>query len=86
MKRNDFITSLKRIKSQIIFSQKRPKNALFSTKVSHQKRVCTCTDSNGEPKYLYHTHREMEYILSSTQISLTSYPCPYEKGWHLTKG
>ena len=86
MKRNDFIQSLQHIRSQIIDAQKKPEKTTFQEKVSNDKGVCTCTDSHGESKYLYHSQQELEYLLSSTHISLTSYPCPYEKGWHLTKG
>lgn len=86
MKKHDFIKSLQEIKSQIIESQKKPKNATREKKESHKKGTCSCTDSNGESKYLYHSQQEMEYLLSSKHISLTSYPCPYEKGWHITKG
>lgn len=86
MKRNDFIQSLQRIKSQIIDAQKKPEKIILERKEICKKGVCSCTDSNGERKYLYHSTQELEYLLSSTHISLSSYPCPYEKGWHLTKG
>lgn len=86
MKRNDFIQSLQHIRSQIIDAQKKPEKITFQEKVSREKGVCTCRDSNGQSKYLYHSQQELEYLLSSTHISLTNYPCPYEKGWHLTKG
>jgi len=86
MKRNDFIKSLQRIKSQIIHAQKKPDKIILERKEISKKGVCSCTDSNGERKYLYHSTQELKYLLSSTHIALTSYPCPYEKGWHLTKG
>ena len=86
MKRTEFIKSLQRLKEQIIQTQKQNRNFMIPTENTHSKSVCTCIDSNGENKYLYSSKEELEYLLSSKHIKLQSYPCPYEKGWHLTKG
>ena len=85
MKRNDFIKSLQIIKSQIIQSQKKPKKITEEMSQETKKVSCSCKDSNGESKYLYSSKKEIEYLLASKTISLQSYACPYEKGWHLTK-
>lgn len=58
----------------------------YSLEQTSTKTYCCCKDSNGESKYLYHSQKEIEYILTSKQVSLTSFHCPYEKGWHITKG
>ncbi len=86
MKHTDFIRSLRTIKNHIIHSQEKPRKITLEHKKKNLKSDCTCTDSNGETKYLYHSQQEIEYILASKQVSLTSYPCPYERGWHITKG
>ena len=86
MKRNEFIKSLQIIKSKIIQSQKKTRRLTFKTENSEKLFFCSCVDGNGESKYLYHSQKEIEYLLSSKNISLQSYHCPYEKGWHLTKG
>ena len=86
MKHSDFLKSLKTLKSRLLQTQK--KHHFFNTLVDKNKEkvYCTCKDSSGEEKYLYTSKEELEYILSSKSTSLYSYPCPYEKGWHLTKG
>ena len=87
MKRNEFIKSLQRLKKQIIQAQKQKKNLIIlPTKNTPSKSICSCIDSSGEAKYLYSSKKEIEYLLASKHITLQSYPCPYEKGWHLTKG
>ena len=86
MKRNDFIKSLQIIKSQLLQTQNRSKFFSSEIKENREKTFCSCKDSNGEAKYLYSSQKEIEYLLASKHISLQSYPCPYEKGWHLTKG
>ena len=86
MKRNEFIKSLQRLKEQIIEAQKQKKNFTLPTENIHSASICSCVDSNGEAKYLYSTKEEVEYLLASKHIRLQNYPCPFEKGWHLTKG
>ncbi len=84
MKHSDFLTALKMLKSHLLTTQK---NTLVIPREEISNKVyCTCKDSNGENKYLYTSHKELEYLLASKTISLYAYPCPYEKGWHLTKG
>lgn len=85
MKHSDFLRSLKALKRNLIYTQKKHH---FSNTVKDEKKeklYCTCKDSTGESKYLYTSQKELEYILSSRSTTLRSYPCPYEKGWHLTK-
>ncbi len=86
MKRTDFIKSLQLLKKQILQEENQKRNFTLSTENTHRKTICSCVDSNGETKYLYSSKEEIEYLLASKKIKLQSYPCPYEKGWHLTKG
>ncbi|MCF6244094.1 MAG: hypothetical protein L3J43_03585 [Sulfurovum sp.] len=82
MQHHDFLKSLKALKNH--FNKKN----ISSTYIHHsskQKSICICQDSNGEFKYLYKTKDELAYMLASKSINLKSYPCPYEKGWHITK-
>ncbi len=82
MKHTDFLKSLKVLKSH--FSKKKnPHN--YNPYVTNNKNTCQSKDSNGEFKYLYKSQDELEYILASKSTHLKSYPCPYEKGWHVTK-
>ncbi len=85
MKHSDFLRSLKTLKSRLKQSQRNPH--FFNALPDEDKETtyCICKDSSGEPKYLYTSQNEIDYILSSKSISLHVYPCPYEKGWHLTK-
>jgi len=86
MKHSDFLKSLKTLKSRLLHTQKKHHFFHAEVEVKKEKSYCICKDSSGESKYLYTSQKELEYILSSTSTSLHSYPCPYEKGWHLTKG
>ena len=85
MKHSDFLRSLKTLKSRLLHTQK--KHHFFNAvrDENKEKIYCTCKDASGEPKYLYTSQKEIDYILTSKNISLNVYPCPYEKGWHLTK-
>ena len=85
MKHSDFLRSLKTLKSHLLQSQKKHHFFHTATDENKEKMSCTCKDSSGEPKYLYTSQKEIDYILSSKNIPLNVYPCPYEKGWHLTK-
>lgn len=85
MKHSDFLRSLKTLKSRLIKNQQKPHFFEAPVDDDRKKTYCTCKDSAGEPKYLYTSQKEIDYILSSKNISLNVYPCPYEKGWHLTK-
>ncbi len=86
MKHSDFLRSLKTLKSRLLETQKKPHFFHTAQDLNKEKVHCTCKDSSGEAKYLYTSQKELEYILSSNATTLHSYPCPYEKGWHLTKG
>ncbi len=85
MQHSDFLKTLKTLKSQILQHQKN--TSLYKTYTSShkEKSTCTCTDAEGEVKYLYASKQELSYLLSKKDIKLSAYPCPYEKGWHLTK-
>ena len=52
--------------------------------------VCHCADSQGQPKTLYLSEESAQkeaYVLSKQKnLNLSHYPCPYQDGWHLTKG
>jgi len=82
MKHVGFLKSLKALKSQL---SKKDKSYKYIFYQSSTKSVCICKDGNGEFKYLYKTKDELEYILASKSIKLKPFPCPYEKGWHLTR-
>jgi len=84
MKHSDFLTKLKSLKSQLHSKQKKVLPLSDKTQASKQN-VCSCKDASGETKYLYTSKEELNYLLANKSISLYSYPCPYEKGWHLTK-
>ena len=86
MKHSDFLKALKTLKSQPIANKNKDKTFTVPKEDMSQKIYCSCKDSNGENKYLYTSQKEIEYLLASKNILLYSYPCPYEKGWHLTKG
>jgi len=86
MKHTDFIKSLKRLKSQLQRSENKYQFSPLVTEEKTHHSFCSCVDSNGESKYLYASQKEIEYLLCVKDITLYSYPCPYEKGWHLTKG
>lgn len=86
MKHSDFLRSLKTLKSQL--NQNKSKTYALHTitdEPNEEKTFCSCKDALGDPKYLYTSKKEINTILSSTNITLHVYPCPYEKGWHLTK-
>jgi hypothetical protein len=83
VKHTDFLKSLKALKSHFTKKQK-PLN--YTSYTTNNENICICKNSNGEFKYLYKSREELDYMLASKSINLKSYPCPYEKGWHLTKG
>ena len=85
MKHSDFLKSLKTLKSQLKQNHTDPYLCDTHSDENVKHTYCSCKDSSGESKYLYTSQREIESILTSTEISLKIYPCPYEKGWHLTK-
>jgi hypothetical protein len=87
MKRNDFRKSLQKIKKGL--DPKTDKVVLneLSEHIEEDQGFCTCKDAEGEPKMLYPTLKEAEEELAYLKKSnLRIYPCPSEKGWHLTKG
>jgi len=86
MKRNDFLKSLQNIKKKLLHNEQLKRTLFTPTKRTQKTNTCICLDSNGDNKYLYSSQKELEYALSAKDLKLQSYPCPYEKGWHLTKG
>jgi hypothetical protein len=86
MKRNDYIKSLQAIKKQLIFTKNTDKSFSLHAYKESNPTTCSCVDSDGVQKYLYSSKEDLVYLLSSNHIKLQSYHCPYEKGWHLTKG
>jgi len=55
----------------------------------HGNQLCSCTDSKGHPKDLYHSEesaqKEANILAIQQKLSLTIYPCPNHCGWHLSK-
>jgi hypothetical protein len=86
MKRNDFIKSLQSIKKRLQETKSLHKKYTFIPSSSTKTFHCTCKDANGDAKYLYASQNELDYMLSSKETRLKSYHCPFEKGWHLTRG
>jgi len=84
MKHIDFLKSLKTLKSRLL-QYKTTEIYIENTSQTREVTPCTCTDAQGEVKYLYSSQKELSYLLSKKDIKLYAYPCPYEKGWHLTK-
>lgn len=50
--------------------------------------TCGCTGRNYKKKKLYRSEREAqeqaEFAKIERQVTLTVYPCPYGRGYHLT--
>ena len=48
-----------------------------------------CRDRDGVPKQSYKSRKEAYYAIRlgnpREAMSLTVYPCPYEKVWHITR-
>ena len=86
MKHTEFLKSLKTLKNRLLHTQKKYHFSNDTLGETKQRTYCTCKDASGQSKYLYTSQKEIEYMLSSKSEFLRSYPCPYEKGWHLTKG
>ena len=51
--------------------------------------ICSCTDSNGQPKDLYNSEasaqEEAKILPRQKKLQLNVYICPDGYGWHLTK-
>lgn len=89
MKQDDFYTSLKTIKKHLA---EKEEDKIIEAEQKHEKKelFCSCKDTHGNQKNLYlsyrEAHEENKYLHETQRISLTIYPCPFERGWHLTKG
>jgi hypothetical protein len=83
---DSFRKSLQKIKKELKSRESNPP-PLTSIKPSDTSApACRCLDSNGEYKILYATVKEAEATRNSQGSNLRIYPCPSQKGWHLTKG
>jgi len=87
MKKTDYKTTLKKLKKKFT-STTDPKAAYKPPeKKDTYQDFCSCTDAHGCPKILYPTRKEAKKQLAYLNLkNLRIYPCPSEKGWHLTKG
>ena len=87
MKRNEFRKSLLKIKKGLDTTADHIVLIELSEHTEEPQNFCTCKDAQGHPKMLYTTLKEAEEELTYMKKSnLRIYPCPSEKGWHLTKG
>ena len=87
MKRIGFQKSLKKIKKAISASSFSQKSHTSSPDLmKEEKSGCMCKDAQGNPKILYPSQQEAEEARNNLHLPLHIYPCPSEKGWHLTKG
>jgi len=86
VRKTDFLKTLKSLKSALKEKEKHTSNFFPDVDTPTDRMYCNCKDSNGESKYLYTSKKELEYVLSTQTLSLQAYPCPIEKGWHVTKG
>ncbi len=65
----------------------------LDTKVIPEMQIedvhCSCTDADGNTKYLYRYKKDAEKARTASQreqnITLKIYACPTSRGWHLTK-
>lgn len=90
MQHDGFIKPLKALKQKLIAEQKEQrylKNLYLASLIDRDEEtlLCSCKDASGKAKYLYTSQRELSEVLSSAKIKLYIYPCPTQKGWHLTK-
>ncbi|MFT7879546.1 MAG: hypothetical protein ABXS91_04045 [Sulfurimonas sp.] len=87
MKRNEFRKSLQKIKKRVDSTADGIVLNELSEHTEEHQGFCTCKDTEGLPKMLYPTLKEAEEELAYLKKrTLRIYPCPSEKGWHLTKG
>jgi len=80
------VSSLGMLQTHIQRIQKR---ALQEHHSKQEDDVCRCQDRYGTFKYLYTSltllKQQQAYWYEKEKITLKSYPCPYQKGWHLTQ-
>lgn len=83
---DSFRKSLQKIKKELKSKESNhpPLTSIESPDTSAS--ACRCIDSNGEYKILYPTVKEAEATRDSLGTDLRIYPCPSQRGWHLTKG
>ncbi len=86
MKRNTLRKSLQKIKKELHTQQSKALCFIPSDTSDTPTTSCQCQDGNGEYKTLYSTFKEAEAVQKHLQTALQIYPCPTQKGWHLTKG
>ena len=85
MQNKDAVKALKSLKRQLSKKKKITLSNIWESDSYSPKPYCTCKDSKGNAKYLYASNEELSYELTKKEIKLRAYPCPFEKGWHLTK-
>lgn len=90
MKRTDLRKSFEKIKKDIEKRQQGQSCLDILDASDHIKPYCECMDAQGYPKTLYATQKEakeeLAYLTVRSSLRLHIYPCPFEKGWHLSKG
>ena len=90
MKRNGFRKSLQKIKKEIKSVSSEYRLSTHSEDSGTFKNFCTCKDAQGNPKILYSSQKEareeLKFFGNNRTVTLRIYPCPSQKGWHLTKG
>jgi len=87
MKRTDYRKALQKIRKAFDATADRIIDNGPQAVTNGDQSFCTCKDAQGHPKMLYATRKEAEEELAYLNLkNLRIYPCPSEKGWHLTKG
>lgn len=86
MKRTDYRKALQKIKKTFESTADPIICREPSEDTKEDQSFCSCKDAQGHPKILYATRKETEAELAYLHLkNLRIYPCPSEKGWHLTK-
>lgn len=86
MKRTEFRKSLLKIKKAFDKTEERIICDEPSADTRVHQNFCTCKDAQDHPKTLYATRKEAQEERDHLNLkNLRIYPCPSEKGWHLTK-
>ena len=86
MKRTEYRKALQKIRKAFDATADRIIDNGPQAVTNGDQSFCTCKDAQGHPKMLYNTLKEAEDQLAYLKEKrLRIYPCPSEKGWHLTK-
>ena len=85
------VESVKRLEQHV----EKIKNILIHSEEGYKENLeeldaCFCSNTQNEFKDLYQTQKEankkIKLLYKEQRIKLKLYPCPYNCGWHLTKG